>query len=132
MPLALGQTCSGTGSCQTQVRTLNSRAKKGGWHSSRKKPLANNVDPDETPHHAASHQGLRCLLKGISVIHAFMSYLQMDVADKCWNRILKAFANSLDPDETPQNVAMFAITVNGSNGNGELRADRFRGDERRA
>ncbi|KAH3889021.1 hypothetical protein DPMN_013067 [Dreissena polymorpha] len=23
----------------------------------------------------------------------------------CWNRILKAFANSLDPDETPQNVA---------------------------
>ncbi|KAH3709240.1 hypothetical protein DPMN_068702 [Dreissena polymorpha] len=24
---------------------------------------------------------------------------------KCWNRILKAFANSLDPDETPQNVA---------------------------
>ena len=22
-----------------------------------------------------------------------------------WNRILKAFANSLDPDETPQNVA---------------------------
>ncbi|KAH3738536.1 hypothetical protein DPMN_045173, partial [Dreissena polymorpha] len=24
---------------------------------------------------------------------------------KCWNRIVKAFANSLDPDETPQNVA---------------------------
>ncbi|KAH3771279.1 hypothetical protein DPMN_172592 [Dreissena polymorpha] len=24
---------------------------------------------------------------------------------QCWNRILKAFANSLDPDETPQNVA---------------------------
>ncbi|KAH3838431.1 hypothetical protein DPMN_111840, partial [Dreissena polymorpha] len=24
---------------------------------------------------------------------------------KCANRILKAFANSLDPDETPQNVA---------------------------
>ncbi|KAH3720425.1 hypothetical protein DPMN_063324 [Dreissena polymorpha] len=23
----------------------------------------------------------------------------------CWNQILKAFANSLDPDETPQNVA---------------------------
>ncbi|KAH3850951.1 hypothetical protein DPMN_093427 [Dreissena polymorpha] len=23
----------------------------------------------------------------------------------CWNRILKAFANSVDPDETPQNVA---------------------------
>ncbi|KAH3808611.1 hypothetical protein DPMN_136968 [Dreissena polymorpha] len=22
----------------------------------------------------------------------------------CWNRILKAFANSFDPDETPQNV----------------------------
>ncbi|KAH3747272.1 hypothetical protein DPMN_181696 [Dreissena polymorpha] len=25
--------------------------------------------------------------------------------NECWNRILKAFANSLDPDETPQNVA---------------------------
>ncbi|KAH3701717.1 hypothetical protein DPMN_076710 [Dreissena polymorpha] len=25
--------------------------------------------------------------------------------DRCGNRILKAFANSLDPDETPQNVA---------------------------
>ncbi|KAH3876724.1 hypothetical protein DPMN_000573, partial [Dreissena polymorpha] len=24
---------------------------------------------------------------------------------QCGNRILKAFANSLDPDETPQNVA---------------------------
>ncbi|KAH3862477.1 hypothetical protein DPMN_025444 [Dreissena polymorpha] len=24
---------------------------------------------------------------------------------QCWNRIVKAFANSLDPDETPQNVA---------------------------
>ncbi|KAH3820037.1 hypothetical protein DPMN_121781 [Dreissena polymorpha] len=24
---------------------------------------------------------------------------------QCWNRTLKAFANSLDPDETPQNVA---------------------------
>ncbi|KAH3808908.1 hypothetical protein DPMN_137268, partial [Dreissena polymorpha] len=24
---------------------------------------------------------------------------------QCWNRILKAFANMLDPDETPQNVA---------------------------
>ncbi|KAH3858853.1 hypothetical protein DPMN_101494 [Dreissena polymorpha] len=24
---------------------------------------------------------------------------------ECWNRILKAFANSLDPDETPQNMA---------------------------
>ncbi|KAH3824015.1 hypothetical protein DPMN_125843, partial [Dreissena polymorpha] len=31
-----------------------------------KKALANSVDPDETPHDAASHQGLRCLLKGIS------------------------------------------------------------------
>ena len=29
--------------------------------------MANSVDPDETPHDAASHQGLRCLLKGISV-----------------------------------------------------------------
>ena len=35
--------------------------------ASRKKALANSVDPDETPHDAASHQGLRCLLKGISV-----------------------------------------------------------------
>ncbi|KAH3835125.1 hypothetical protein DPMN_108468 [Dreissena polymorpha] len=25
--------------------------------------------------------------------------------ETCWNRILKAFANSLDPDEMPQNVA---------------------------
>ncbi|KAH3850997.1 hypothetical protein DPMN_093474, partial [Dreissena polymorpha] len=33
--------------------------------SSRKRALANSVDPDETPH-AASHQGLRYLLKGIS------------------------------------------------------------------
>ncbi|KAH3873283.1 hypothetical protein DPMN_036515 [Dreissena polymorpha] len=24
---------------------------------------------------------------------------------QCWNRIFKAFANSLDPDETPQNMA---------------------------
>ncbi|KAH3696010.1 hypothetical protein DPMN_083474 [Dreissena polymorpha] len=31
-----------------------------------KKALANSVDPDETPHDAASHQGLRCLLRGIS------------------------------------------------------------------
>jgi hypothetical protein len=29
--------------------------------------LANSVNPDETPHDAASHQGLRCLLKGLSV-----------------------------------------------------------------
>ena len=35
--------------------------------ASRKKALANRVDTDETPHDAASHQGLRCLLKGISV-----------------------------------------------------------------
>ena len=35
--------------------------------ASRKKALANSVDPDETPHDAASHQGLRCLLKGMSV-----------------------------------------------------------------
>ncbi|KAH3866809.1 hypothetical protein DPMN_029932, partial [Dreissena polymorpha] len=28
-----------------------------------------------------------------------------DGNDTCWNQILKAFANSLDPDETPQNVA---------------------------
>ncbi|KAH3863916.1 hypothetical protein DPMN_026922 [Dreissena polymorpha] len=24
---------------------------------------------------------------------------------QCWNRILKAFANNLDPDEMPQNMA---------------------------
>ena len=35
--------------------------------ASRKQGLANSVDPDETPHDAASHQGLRCLLKEISV-----------------------------------------------------------------
>ena len=35
--------------------------------ASRKKALVNSVDPDETPHDAASYQGLRCLLKGISV-----------------------------------------------------------------
>ncbi len=35
--------------------------------ASRKKTLTNSVGPDETPHDAASHQGLRCLLKGISV-----------------------------------------------------------------
>jgi len=35
--------------------------------ASRKNALANSVDPDETPHDASSHQGLRCLLKGISV-----------------------------------------------------------------
>ena len=35
--------------------------------ASRKKALANSVDPNETPHDAAFHQGLRCLLKGISV-----------------------------------------------------------------
>ncbi|KAH3741661.1 hypothetical protein DPMN_048386 [Dreissena polymorpha] len=31
--------------------------------ASRKKALANSVDPDETPHDVASHQGLGCLLK---------------------------------------------------------------------
>ncbi|KAH3738759.1 hypothetical protein DPMN_045402 [Dreissena polymorpha] len=31
-----------------------------------KKALANSVDPDETPHDAASHLGLCCLRKGIS------------------------------------------------------------------
>ena len=35
--------------------------------ASRKKALVNSVDPDETPHDAASHQVLRSLLKGISV-----------------------------------------------------------------
>ena len=29
--------------------------------------MANSVDPDETPHDATSHRGLRCLPKGISV-----------------------------------------------------------------
>ncbi|KAH3724372.1 hypothetical protein DPMN_050188 [Dreissena polymorpha] len=28
-----------------------------------KKDIANSVDPDETPHNAASHLGLRCLLQ---------------------------------------------------------------------
>ncbi|KAH3864182.1 hypothetical protein DPMN_027198 [Dreissena polymorpha] len=28
------------------------------------------------------------------------------IAAQCGNRILKAFANSVDPDETPQNVAV--------------------------
>ncbi|KAH3715550.1 hypothetical protein DPMN_058261 [Dreissena polymorpha] len=31
-----------------------------------KKDFANSIDPVETPHDAASHQGLRCVLKGIS------------------------------------------------------------------
>ncbi|KAH3811776.1 hypothetical protein DPMN_140192 [Dreissena polymorpha] len=31
-------------------------------------PVKKSVDPDETPHDAASHQGLRSLLKGISYI----------------------------------------------------------------
>jgi len=35
--------------------------------ASRKKALANSIEPDETPHDAASHQGLCCLFKGISV-----------------------------------------------------------------
>ena len=35
--------------------------------ASTKKDLANIVDPDETLHDAASHLGLRCLLKDISV-----------------------------------------------------------------
>ncbi|KAH3703812.1 hypothetical protein DPMN_078859, partial [Dreissena polymorpha] len=33
-----------------------------------KKSLANSEDPDETPHDSASHQGLRCLHKGISIV----------------------------------------------------------------
>ena len=28
--------------------------------------MANSVDPDETPHSAASHLGLQCLLKPVS------------------------------------------------------------------
>ncbi|KAH3823292.1 hypothetical protein DPMN_125091, partial [Dreissena polymorpha] len=31
---------------------------------------------------------------------------------KGWNRILKAFANSLDPDEMPQNVAKIQQAIN--------------------
>ncbi|KAH3797590.1 hypothetical protein DPMN_151174, partial [Dreissena polymorpha] len=50
--------------------------------ASRKTALANSEDPDETPHDAASDLALHCLLIGIS----------------CWNQILKAFANSLDPE----------------------------------
>ncbi|KAH3815487.1 hypothetical protein DPMN_144010 [Dreissena polymorpha] len=34
----------------------------------RKKAMANSVGPDETPHDAASHLDLRCLLKGISAL----------------------------------------------------------------
>ena len=29
--------------------------------------LANSVDPDQTPHHVASDQGLQCLLTGFSI-----------------------------------------------------------------
>ncbi|KAH3806093.1 hypothetical protein DPMN_134407 [Dreissena polymorpha] len=43
-----------------------------------KKALANSVDPDETPHDAASHQGLRCLLKGISVMLDGQELLKYD------------------------------------------------------
>ncbi|KAH3881591.1 hypothetical protein DPMN_005517 [Dreissena polymorpha] len=32
-------------------------------------------------------------------------YCRLKKCFACWNRILKAFANNLDPDETPQNVA---------------------------
>ncbi|KAH3898615.1 hypothetical protein DPMN_022852, partial [Dreissena polymorpha] len=120
---------------------------------SRKKTLANSVDPDETLHDAASHQGLRCLLIGISEVYEeednalFMSkdptdrpilagylinspavYLNlariyMVLATKpgsgktglnpfsAGNRILKAFANSLDPDEMPQNVAQRGTNI---------------------
>ncbi|KAH3879797.1 hypothetical protein DPMN_003703, partial [Dreissena polymorpha] len=80
--------------------------------------LANSVDPDETLHDAASHQGLRCLLIGISEVYEEEDnalFMSKDPTDKPilagylinspGNRILKAFANSLDPDETPQNVA---------------------------
>ncbi|KAH3895602.1 hypothetical protein DPMN_019767 [Dreissena polymorpha] len=121
-----------------------------GWRAggtSLKMALANSVDPDETLHGAASHQGLRCLLIGISEVYEeednalFMSkdptdkpilagylinspavylnlaWIYMVLATKpgsgktglnpfsAGNRILKAYANSLDPDETPQNVA---------------------------
>ena len=30
-------------------------------------PAANSADPDVTPHHTASHQGLHCLLKRRSI-----------------------------------------------------------------
>ncbi|KAH3863558.1 hypothetical protein DPMN_026547 [Dreissena polymorpha] len=39
-----------------------------GLYRQKKKALESSVDPDETPHDAPSHQGLRCLLKGISLI----------------------------------------------------------------
>ncbi|KAH3856070.1 hypothetical protein DPMN_098650 [Dreissena polymorpha] len=83
-----------------------------------KKALANSVDPDETPHDAASHQALRCLHKEISSMvgvreisvcvckeYGRRARDQCVRVQRCWNRILKAFANTLDPDETPQNVA---------------------------
>ncbi|KAH3819148.1 hypothetical protein DPMN_120881 [Dreissena polymorpha] len=44
-----------------------------------KKASANSVDPDETPHDAASHQGLRCLLKGISGVFTPNIYERIDV-----------------------------------------------------
>ncbi|KAH3857986.1 hypothetical protein DPMN_100605 [Dreissena polymorpha] len=42
--------------------------------------LANSVDPDETPHDAASHQGLRCLVKGISYtnLHSDLLFLVLN------------------------------------------------------
>ncbi|KAH3702967.1 hypothetical protein DPMN_077995 [Dreissena polymorpha] len=58
-----------------------------------KKALANSVDPDETPHDAASHQGLRCLLKGISNTSYSMSFQK--TAQTQTRRRMMLFAKAL-------------------------------------
>ncbi|KAH3874020.1 hypothetical protein DPMN_037261 [Dreissena polymorpha] len=87
--------------------------------ASRKKALANSVDPDETLHDAASHQGLRYLLIGISEVYEeednalFMSKDPTDrpiLAGYLINSPVRepnfeGLCKQLDPDETPQNVA---------------------------
>ncbi|KAH3867729.1 hypothetical protein DPMN_030864 [Dreissena polymorpha] len=42
---------------------------------------------------------------GIEIRRHMVPFCTNGVNYVCWNRILKAFGNSLDPDETPQNVA---------------------------
>ncbi|KAH3777178.1 hypothetical protein DPMN_178614 [Dreissena polymorpha] len=48
----------------------------------------------------ANNERVKVGVNGLVSLTYFLSELF-----QCWNRILKAFANSLDPDETPQNVA---------------------------
>ncbi|KAH3791858.1 hypothetical protein DPMN_145349, partial [Dreissena polymorpha] len=78
--------------------------------------IANCVNPDETPHDAASHLGHAVCLKeflnqrSANATEFTNSYYLSRILRNlglmhCGNRILKALANSLDPDETPQNVA---------------------------